>query len=267
MPLGKATAPAIPCCTRKKRSNDRLGATYQIGNAKLDTRDSEAAEGYIREALAIQRRKLSAQDPQIAITLQGLGLLMGFKGDRETAQRLFLEALDITRQVYEDEHPAIATLLERIGLGYQYLGNLDQSEATLREAVAMCTHLYGEADFRTVNASSILARTLHRQGKLDEALSITRRVMHEGIKQLGARHPLYIDFREDYATLLRDTGDFAAAEPILLDVLAFRQSRRGETDPELQERYERRVGRTRANLAALYKAWGRPQQAERFNGQ
>ena len=112
------------------------------------------------------------------------------------------------------------------------------------------THL-GHAVFRGNYALLRLA-----QGRNEEALALAERAVSEAEKRLPEGHWAIATQQSILGEAMAAGGRYREAERILLEANANIAQRLGETTRYAQT--------SRARLAKLYRAWGRPEQAARY---
>lgn len=87
------------------------------------SRDALRAQAALREALGIQRRSLSGDDPQLAQTLIALAEATAATGDIDQAIVLMREALRIQRVQVSADEDAVANIEDRLSL-FQALASM-----------------------------------------------------------------------------------------------------------------------------------------------
>ena len=259
--------------------------------------DNVAAEALYREALAMRRRLLGDRHVDVSDSLNGLAIVLNERGRTQEALAMHREALAIRRSLFDDDNRrvlqsrnSIAVVLFNVGdyagaeamwrdvlaaerrrggqrptfaIALDNLANalLEQrkfreAEPLEREALEMRRQVYGAEDhhvaYSQVTLGSILAstgRSQEAEATLREAIACLRRVFPKGHYATSQALSLL-------GGCLLDQARYAEAEPPLLEADADLRSRRGV------EEKERRAVRER--LVRLYQAWGKPQQAARF---
>jgi serine/threonine protein kinase len=269
----------------------------ELGRVLLDQLHLAEAEAHFRKALALRRKVLGPGDHETANSMSYLGLLLREKGDLAGAEALFRETLKVTRQTRGPLHPDVATSLANVALSVNERDPA-AAEPMLREALSIGEASLGRDHPRNAQRLAYLASTLRSEGKLaeaevrgEEALAISR-------PALGRDHPTVALQEVDLARVYLDQDRPAAAQSLLLHVLAVQQkfyaaddwrlgatesllgaactrlSRFAEAEPYLLRAYELlpllpgsaapRAREARDNLSrlvALYEAWGRPEKA------
>ncbi len=265
-----------------------LGRVYS--NQGLDAR----AEPLFREALAIRRKVLGEGDHETATSENDLGLLLWRKGNIADAEALLRQSLATDRRVSGEDHPDVATAMNNLALIAMEKRDFAGAETLLRQSLAISRKAMGTGHPSVIAKLSNLSNALREQGKLDEAAAVGREAMAAATSALGDMHPLVATCEITLARVELARGEAAAAEPLLRGALAIHQRayrpgdwRIGLAEALLGEdltalgRYDEaermllaargglrdvpgREGRVakenRVRLAALYKAWGRPER-------
>jgi tetratricopeptide (TPR) repeat protein len=71
------------------------------------------------KALAYRSKTLDAAHPDVATSLNNLGMLYQKQGEYDKAQPLLEKALALREKTLGSEHPTVATSLNQLGLFYQ----------------------------------------------------------------------------------------------------------------------------------------------------
>ncbi len=208
------------------------------------------------EALGILTRLFGKETLEVADLLSQEGMALQKQGKRAEAEASEREALTIKRKQFGAEHTTIATTLVTLGQILQEECKLVEAEATYREALAIQRQVLGERDKEVAASLMLLSRFLIERGNFGEAESTAR-------ESLSIREEaMPDDWRTFYSrtkvgSCLLVQKRYAEAEPFLLSGYKGMKTREG-TIPT--------VGKPRLNdaaqdLATLYEAIGRPEQA------
>jgi serine/threonine protein kinase/tetratricopeptide (TPR) repeat protein len=254
------------------------------------------AEPLYREVMAIGPRVFGEQHPTVVDAQSGLGAVLLIQGRYAAAEAVLREALARNRAVRGGEHLEVAVALHNLAAALYEQGKMAESETLYREAVEMARRVLGVEHPLFPNTLMSLAKLLRAKGDLRsaellylEALAIQRRTLPAGHPRVAfakrglgqvlldehrpgeaeplVREALTILQRGSVATeheiaqtqsllgaCLTALGRYAEAEPLLRGSYATLQRVRGKQD----DRYTQEA---RVRLAALYEAWGRPEQA------
>ena len=101
-----------------------------------------------------------------------------------------------------------------------------------------------------------LGETLRDKGAYAEAEPLLRQALTMLRRVLNDRHPDVAQGAKYLALLLYQKGDYAEAEALYQTALSINLEQYGESHPRVQE--------VHTQLAELYEAWGKPDQAVRY---
>lgn len=155
-----------------EQDQSNLNLLVEISDLYLELDDIESAQNYLDKATTIDREACLAQQ----------GLLYLNQGQFTQAQNCFSEALKL------EDTPAL-----RYNLGITHFINYE-----LEEAWEILSPLL-DGDHHP-DAELLMARILHRQGSLEEAISLAEHVLEhnaEDTDALGLRSLLYFDLNEE----------------------------------------------------------------------
>ena len=108
-----------------------LGAAYRGRGLMREARP------LMEEALAIQRRHLGPDHPEVAATLHGLGWILAYTDGNAAAQPLFELALEIREQALGPDHPDVAESLTSLADMILVLRGPDAARPLVERALAI----------------------------------------------------------------------------------------------------------------------------------
>jgi serine/threonine-protein kinase len=238
--------------------DDRIAAALNDLAALLNTSDRyEEAEPLLRESLAIQRRIHPESHPSVAVTMANLAGVLRDKGAYDEAEELYREVLAMQRRLYDGAHPNLATTLSTFASLLIDRGRLEEAKSFLMESVAMREQLFGALHDRTAGAQYRLAKLLLDTGDSVEAVSLFRKALQVSEEVNGRDHWKTAVARIGVGRALTALGRYAEAESNLVPAHVFFE-REDAGGPPSGPRLVLEA------LVELYAAWGRPQQAARF---
>ncbi|HEY4320174.1 MAG TPA: serine/threonine-protein kinase [Gemmatimonadales bacterium] len=214
------------------------------------------AEALHRQALAIVRRNNPQPNERVAGVLATLAGVLDLEGKTAAADSAYRETLALRKAVLGPQHPDYAlTLFNYSGFVFDQ-HRYQEAASYAREILALRGTALPESHPAVAAALQTLGRSLDQLGDhvqasaaLTESLDLRRRynspdswVIASGESILGEHYTLVKDYRR--------------AEPLLLDAAGRYQRVIAPAD------YRNQANRQR--LAALYLAWGRPDQAARY---
>lgn len=109
----------------------------QQAAAAIDRGDQQDAERLYREALALRRRTLGSDHPDVAVSLSNLAWVCQWQERYGEAEPLHREALAIRRKRLGKEHPEVARSLTGLGASLTAQGRYSDAELALTQALSI----------------------------------------------------------------------------------------------------------------------------------
>jgi tetratricopeptide (TPR) repeat protein len=221
----------------------------------LETRrDFRGAEKAYRESLEINRKRLPAAHPTIATGMSNLAFVLYAKGDRAQAIQMLRDSIAMSRLALGAEHPDVASGASNLAYWLTSAHEYDEAAQLLDEALATRRKALGNdhpqvASTLTVQANLFVARKQYKQ-----ALDGTTEALRILALSLPDDHWLVAMARNVQGAALSGLGRYPEAEKLLLSSLP------GLTGSPIADLPQR----GRARLAEMYKAWGKPEEAEKY---
>ncbi len=239
------------------RTRHDPGATFtllRLADLLRDDRDRpEESEVVSREAIEVARADLGPDHPQLAYAMSDLALRLADRGAFQEASGLSTAALEMLTRIYGPAHNAVVRMAgTRAGI-LALQGKREVAESIWRT----------EADFflakvgmdAALPALERIATLWADEGRFRQADSLMSVVLDYQVTTIGPRHPLTAITMGIIAGIRMQAGDYATAEPLLLQGLEV--ARRDRSDAHMD------VRRFHRQLAELYARTGRPADAAR----
>jgi serine/threonine protein kinase/tetratricopeptide (TPR) repeat protein len=231
--------------------------------------DLTGAERLLEQSYELNRTTRGEYHANTGTSLHDLGIVAASRGDYALAESRFRQALATNRRALGDSHPTVAMTLSGLSRVLFDQGRYDEAMAALESALDIARPALGRdhqlVAIYTINLASVqlarkdpaAAEMLVREGLRIRTLAPglvpnRRRTFPEDDWSIGATRSLL------GATLVA-RGEFAEAEPVLLDAL---RELHGMPSPPRRD-----VTDTVTRLIHLYEAWGRPDSARAFRVQ
>lgn len=227
-----------------------------IGAAFQATGNFSGAVPYLEQALAVRRNLFGENHPEIANALNNLASTLQHLDRYDKAEAYFREALDIFRQVHGRDHPNVATTLANLGVLLNARRQYAEAEAVLREAVELRRRLLDPDNPENAYSLLALAESVLRQGHAADAEPLARRALEVRERALPPDHWLVPYTRAFVGECLVAQGKFDSAEPLIVQGAQQLDELRGRDDKYTQLTFRRAI--------RMYREWGRPQQATRY---
>lgn len=299
---GEAYYRSALAITRRAKPAGDPDVAYAVGRLSetLARRGKRAeAENLLREVVAARRRMALQQDPTLAGTLLSLAdLIAADSGRVREAESLYREALAIQRRTFGDRSPVLSHALDGLSDVMVMRGAFAEAERLEREVLAIRQEALGPEHPGVAEAVGHLGAVMERQGRYREALTLRRRALALWRRSLGPEHPVVAGAITDIAVVLMDLHEYDEAEQAFRASTAMRLRTSPPNHPllayTLRRHAELRIkladyagaaallGRAldilrrqlppehpdvravNQTMAALYEAWGRPEDARRY---
>ena len=153
----------------------------------------QEAAGELAESLAIRRRNLPPNHPDLALSLALFGRMRHQEGKLEEAKTLFQEALSILAlpepRLTEDGRYQWARCAVDLAKVWQEMGDPVRAETLMRQALGELKDLLGEDAAEVGEVLEALGRFLVAQDRLPEAAPLLQRSLEVRRKALPPSHP------------------------------------------------------------------------------
>jgi len=214
----------------------------------------EKAEAMLREALALRRRILGSDHPDVATSLNGLAVVLTDESKFQEAESLQREALAMRKRLLGTENPDVAESLNDLASTLFEQGKLPEAETTQREALAMRRALLGNDHPDVAASADNLGVMLHAANKLAEAEILEREALSTRRRTLGNEHPDVANSINNLAGLLQEHGKLDEAETMRREALELYRKLLGNEHPS--------VAKSLDNLAGVLREQGKLAEAE-----
>ncbi len=257
----------------------------------------EEAEALYREVLELKRQIHGNEHFDVATGLSNLGTMLLRQDRPAEAESLLQEALALSRRLLGEDHPKVGSILGNLAVIVEGRGDYEEAEAFHREALAIKQKQLGEGHPSVAISLNNLAFCLQATGKPAEAERLYRQALDILHRRVGKKHRHVAVVERNWASLLATRGEAVAAEDLARQALTIMrqarmppwriadarsvlghcligQGRYEEAEPLLVDSYpvirDAKGGGSRytrdalARVAALYQAWGKPDEAARY---
>ena len=285
------------------RRRARLGADHLQSAASmlnlvsvLQETDLVAADRLVRDAVAVQRRVFAGPHRDRLTGLTSLARILGARGNQADAETTQREALSMARTLFGDSSRAVAMAVANLAGYVQRQGRLDEAAELHAEAARRLRDHDGAANPATAVAVTNLAYTEFLRGRTAESEALYRRALPVLDSAWRGTPPLAATL-VDFAWVLRTRGRCGEAEGMLRRALEMLRTREaGDADVLRSQRFlggclfdlgrypaaesllvaayqslvthwgasNRYTIDAAGDLARLYRKWGRPADAVRF---
>jgi len=237
--------------------NQRVaGVLYELASTLAHQDKSLAeAENLSRQALAIQRKVLDNEHPEIARSVYMLAIALSFKGGRSKGKPGFREVLAMWRKLQANERPEFAEALHNLAYMLMQQGKVGEAEPCFARPWR-CAGNCSATSTRTwlIRCTNWLSWSFSKAERLKPKRSLARNgdpeeIANERLCRVGQRgvQPGY---------MLMQQGKLAEAEIMFRESLAGRRRLFGNEHQEVADSLHK--------LAKMALEQGRPAEAETF---
>ncbi len=229
--------------TQWATSQNNLAELYRVQGRYAD------AEPLYHKALALREQHLGEHHPHVGGSLNNLANLFYAQGRYSKARILYRRALDCWERSLPESDLRIAVCLNNLAVIYRIQSKFPQAESLYKRALKLAETYQGQNAPQVARILSGLAMLCKQNGKykkaevyLERALEITRNERGEEHPE-SATHMIHLaavyqaQGKLGQAKMLGSNGRFEAAEPICRKAIEIRQTRLGESHPEVADGY------------------------------
>jgi tetratricopeptide (TPR) repeat protein len=202
--------------------SDVLCSQWAQGRPGSEAKLAEA-ETVARKALAIRKRRLGDQHPDVAKSLDSLSHVLLNQMRAVEAEAAAREGLAMRQNLLDSGHPDFGRSFNSLGDVLAYEGKLAEAETWLSKALKMERTMLGNGSWHEAMTLSSLAGVLQKQGKLPEAEALHRESVAMAKKLMGENHPDVLAYSKNLAGVLRQEGKLAEAEMLDRETLELRK--------------------------------------------
>ena len=237
-------------------SQDVVRATLMntIGRVYRQLGLIDESERVATETLALRRRALGPEHPEIAETLDDLGQIARVRSRYEQSEQLHREAVAMRRKLLPPDDVDLTESIHNLAYTLRFRGQFAEAEQLARENVTIRSRTLGREDTRTLTSLRLLGDILNASGQAVEAERTYRDVLTARRKVLPPNHPSLSVSLDDLANVLAQRGRLVEAEPFVRESQAIAERIYRPTHQEVT------LGLN--NLAILLRDLGRLDEAE-----
>jgi tetratricopeptide (TPR) repeat protein/CHAT domain-containing protein len=247
---------AVAICEDREETETSIYATclHHLARVYQETdRDRKAMEANER-ALAIRRGVLGADHPDVASSLNSLGVLAAAQQRYTDSRELFRKTLEIEEKALPDDHPHLASTRANLAETYHSMGEFENAEHLYVRALRVRRTALGDRHPTTINNFDQLGRLYLDMGKNHEAEELLELALDGRRSLYGDRDAQVALSLNNLGLLNKRVGLFDEAERLYTEALELRRELHGPRHPD--------VAQSMSNLGVLYESIGRYAEAE-----
>jgi tetratricopeptide (TPR) repeat protein len=196
------------------------------------------AEHLLEQSLAIRKKALGPEHPDVATSLNNLAILYGAQGLYAKAEPLYQQSLDIRQKALGPEHPDVAMSLTGLASLYHTQGLYAKAEPLYQKALDIRKKALGPEHPDVAASLNNLALLYATQGLYAKAEPLYRESLAITKKALGPEHPDVATILNNLAELYDNEFLYAKAEPLYKEALDIRKKALGPEHPAVADLLE-----------------------------
>ena len=158
-----------------------------------------------KKALEVAQKNVGPNHPDVATSLNYLGVLYREMGEYGKAEPLYKQATEIYRRAFGEDHPYCATGLNNLAELYRAMGEYAKAEPLFKKAMQICRKALGEEHPDYGATLNNLAWLYYEMGEYAKAEPLMKRhleILLQSTRETGHRHPRMQDAVDNYTDLL-----------------------------------------------------------------
>ncbi|HEX3950162.1 MAG TPA: toll/interleukin-1 receptor domain-containing protein [Steroidobacteraceae bacterium] len=173
--------------------------------------DSNDAEKFYRESLAMNRRLLGDKHPEIANGLENVAMTVQDRGDLAGAEKLYRQSLEMRRELLGPDHPEVGRTLANLASLQSDRGETSEALANMRQVLATYRKAYPPDHPETARILNVIGSWLTISGEYTEAGVYLQEGLAMRRRLFDAQHPDVASSLIALAILQVDEKNFPAA--------------------------------------------------------
>ncbi|MCP5096023.1 MAG: tetratricopeptide repeat protein [Chloroflexi bacterium] len=198
------------------------------GRHLMDIGEQTGALSYFEQALSLQEKIFSANDPETAVTLNSLGTLQWQMGDLEHAWAYYERALHIYEHTSGVDHPDTARILNNLAILFRLRGDCESSRTYFERALTIFRQQASPDQVKIVTVIRNLGITCNQMGDYAAAVTYNNEAMCMQVVIFGDEHPVIADNLNGLGVSAYFVGDYDVALDYFKRAYAIRKKTLGD---------------------------------------
>lgn len=233
-----------------------LRAMSNLANALRAQRRYDESEQLFKETLKVRREVQGPEHPETLYTQNNYATLLSARGRHEEAAQMGRETLELRRKVLGPDDPSTLSTQHNLAMTLSDLKKTDEAITLLTQTIEARTRVLGASHHDTLWSCMVLGQMLHRAGRIAEGEQQLRSVIKSAIVAYPEEDSMVVAMRCYHVRCLYDLKQFEEAQDELQALRTRLTNSVGQSDS--------RLTMVNKNLVALYVAWGKPEEADRY---
>jgi len=188
----------------------------------------EKAQLLAARALDLREKALGPDQPEVAETLNLLGVICTARSDYNRAELLFQRALAINEKAFGSEYPAVAEVTDNLAKNFNARGNYAEAKRLARKALGIREKALGQDHYLVAVSLGTLGDIFLAKGDYADARVLSERALHITARSYTADDLPHADAASLLARVEIKLGNYSAAEQLLTNSLQTRETIAGK---------------------------------------
>jgi len=189
--------------------------------------DFARAESLYRRALNIRERHWGLNHPQLAESLNDLGVVLKDRGQLQAAESFLTRAVDMRRTLPGNSPEDLAISIEELGRLLREQGRLLEASSLFEQGLKIRRRIYGDRHSETLSSLNSVAMMQRDLGDAHSALGLFRELVAGYREVKGSRHPWTATSMVNMAHALMDLERWEEAVDLLESALSIERETLG----------------------------------------
>lgn len=188
---------------------NELTVLQELSVTKYESSDFSGAVKAANEVIDIQKEIFGINNPQVAYSINQLGLMYHYQGDYPQAQKLYDQSTAISLTVFGQFHPQYAECLNNQAGLYETTGKHQKSIPLFKQALSIYEETTGSNDPAWIGTMDNLAGAYAAMSDYENAEKIYLKCYKSAQKFLSKEDPLYSRILGNLAVHYHDVGKYS----------------------------------------------------------
>jgi CHAT domain-containing protein/tetratricopeptide (TPR) repeat protein len=186
-----------------------------------------------RRAVRLKETRLATDDPEVAVSLSQLGLVLRRTGQLNEAGDAYARALRIQERAFGPDHPEVARTLAGQAALANSAGEFARARDLGERAMVIAEREDPQDAVLTAMAANNLAIALYELNDYRGAERRFQQALHSYEAAFGADHPEVAKTSTNLANVIGEAGDLAGARVLYERAIAIQERRQGRDHPDV----------------------------------
>ena len=187
----------------------------------------EKAQAKSERALEIRERVLGPSHPEVADSLNHLGLICDARTQLDKAETLYHRALEIDEKVFGNDHPSVAEMTNNLARNLNTRANYADAERLAKKALGIREKAFGPDHYLVATSLGTLGEIYLTKVDYANAQSYADRALQIVAKSYGPDDLPYAELATRSGHVQVTQGNYSRAEELLLAALHTRETAAG----------------------------------------